>query len=163
MESDKIKNHLLVDGKLQVCEALKAINGHDDEFELDIFALSLNIEGIDYLSNRNCDNMEYAIIDLQKQLPDNIQIACCQSCKHGNFCPYGDIENEIFCLFDFNPKDKMDVVEIFNYSEYMKSPEDGGCLRFPKKELLNYCEKYDKIDDDNYYTYNGWNYDVKVK
>ena len=159
MKTEKIKIHLLVDGQLQVYEVVKTISRYEDEFELAIFTLSLNIEGVEYLSNRNRDNMEFAVIDLQRQLPPTVQIICCQSCKYGNFCPYGDMENEIFCLFGFTPQNKMDVVDIFHSRNYM-GPIDNMVARrwFPVNEMLHYCDKYDKIDDDNYYTYNDWEY-----
>ena len=39
--------------------------------------------GIDYLWGD-------AFADLQKKLPDDIKIACCMTCHHGNMCPYGN-------------------------------------------------------------------------
>ncbi|WP_010074051.1 hypothetical protein [Clostridium cellulovorans] len=58
--------------------------------------------------------IEYAIKYLQKALPSNISIACCQSCRYGNFCPYGDNDNEVFCFKNLTPQNKADVCEIFS-------------------------------------------------
>jgi len=35
--------------------------------------------------------------DLQTKLPEDVKIACCMTCRHGNFCPYGNQENQLFC------------------------------------------------------------------
>jgi len=164
MGVEKIKIHLTVDGQRQVYEVTKTIWEYEKAYRRYILYLSLNIENVKYEIGEEYVNMEYAVIDLQKQLPENIQIVCCQNCKHGNYFPYGDIENQIFCFLNFNPKDKNDVVEIFNSSVYMSlSREMAARLDFPANELLHYCEKYEKIDDDAYYTYNDWNYHFKDK
>ena len=148
--------HFLVDGIRQSQLVNKIIHGRDDEYELDIFVLRLTLHGNTYVSSRLYDCMEIALIDLQKQLPKNTQIICCQSCKHGNFCPFGDQDNEIFCLKEHRPSNKRDVVNLFqDYdADYFNNKKS-----LPHNELSHICENYVMISDD-YYTYNGWNYDI---
>ena len=150
------KIRLIIDGELHIYDIKQTVYGHDDGTDTDLFRISFNLGNATYVISNNC--MEFAIISLQKQLPDNIQIVCCQTCKHGNFCPFGDEENEIFCLIGYSPKNKSDVVDIFTANMHI---EDGFAdFHFPRKELLDYCKKYEKIND-NYYTYNDWNYHFK--
>jgi len=145
-----MKINLLINDKNYIYNIEKLIYGKDTEYDLDIFQLQITINDVKYISSKSFDCMEYAIINLQKQLPNNIHIVCCQSCKYGNFCPYGDAENEIFCLIDYNPKDKMDVANIF--TEFWAEKEV-----LQRNELLYWCEKYQKINND-YFTYNDWAY-----
>ncbi len=109
-----------------------------------------NIDGNDIISIAKND-MEYAIKYLQKSLPSNISLACCQSCKHGNFNPYGDNENEIFCLKGIVNKHENDVIEYFR--------ANGNLVI---KKLLNYCNEYEPIDQNNYYTYNDWGINFEI-
>ena len=90
---------------------------------------------------------ELAIKNLQKILPENIKIACCQSCRYGNFCPYGDNENEVFCLKDMRINNKNDVCDIFSLNENYKAWS---------RKLLDFCTNYKPISKNEYYTYNDW-------
>jgi hypothetical protein len=98
--------------------------------------------------SKTCHSIEYATAYLQKSLPSNVSIACCQSCRHGNFCPYGNIENEIFCLKDITPNDKRDVCDFFD--------ENSDSIKARSRKLLDFCKEYKPISNDKYYTYNDW-------
>ena len=111
-----VQINLLIDGKLCTHDIKKIIHGYNAEEELDIFQLKLNLNNKEYLNNRVFYIMELAIIDLHEQFPNNVKIACCQTCQYGNFCPYGDCENEIFCLLNHLVKDRGDVVDLFGHS-----------------------------------------------
>jgi len=91
---------------------------------------------------------EFAVIALQKALPGNMSIACCQSCRHGNFCPFGDQEDEIFCFKDTQFHNKYDVVEKFSNRD--------ESLTARKRKLLAYCSDYKPISHQQFYTYNDW-------
>jgi len=147
----EINVHFVIYGKYKSYIIEKTILDYNEEEELDNLKLKTIIDGVEYSNTKEFAEIEYAIVDIQKQLPTNIQIACCQSCKHGNFCPFGNAQNEIFCLINYNPKSKMDVVDIFSSPAYEK---------LPKNELLFWCEKYQPIDDD--YVYNDWTYHFKA-
>lgn len=97
------------------------------------------------------DVTEFAVKNLRKVLvPLYISIACCQSCRHGNFNPYGDIDNEIFCLKDFKPSDRGEVCQIFSDSR------NSGLHRVRCRKLLDFCTDYKPMSHDEYYTYNDW-------
>lgn len=102
--------------------------------------LVVTIEGVTY------DLNDY-IRELQKVLPPHIKIACCYSCRHGNFMPASGLDHEIFCLKDKVFNNKIDVCELLVI-------ENECCSR--KRKLLDYCDDYQPIDHDNYYTYNDW-------
>lgn len=93
-------------------------------------------------------SLEYAIKNVQKALPNNISILSCMSCRHGNFNPYGDLENEIFCLKDITIRSKQDVIEMFETGE-----EE---MQQRVRELLFYCQDYQRISKKEKYTYNDW-------
>lgn len=93
-------------------------------------------------------SMEYAIKYLQKELPNHISIACCQSCLHGNFNPFGDVENEIFCLKDKRLNNRADVVEWFSTSDLS--------LETRRRKLLDFCSDFKHISQNEKYTYNDW-------
>lgn len=55
-----------------------------------------------------------AFADLQRKLPQGVEIKCCLSCKHGNQCPVGDFPNELFCTKDVDIKQ---VGDLWFYTE----------------------------------------------
>jgi hypothetical protein len=67
----------------------------EDEFQNIRFEVKVHNHLIE---SKLSNSIEYAVKYLQMELPGSIGIACCQSCRHGNFNPFGDLENEIFCL-----------------------------------------------------------------
>ncbi len=149
MKEQIINVQYAIDGKMEVIPTKMVYEKSNDpnkeskiriHFELEY----KNIE----LSSAPHDVMEFAIISLQKALPEDINIACCQSCMHGNFCPFGDQENEAFCLKHLKPKNARDIVAFFDDYDY---------IRFRKK-LLDYCSEYRPIDEQECYTYNSWSY-----
>jgi len=146
MKTNERLIHFTIDGNNQSDFFKKGIIGYDDGTQTDIFIFEVTIDDIKYTFHNN--TMEIVIVLLQKQLPHNVKITCCQTCRHGNFCPFGDQEDEIFCLIDYSPKNKSDVVEIFiRYSE--------GDVALPSNRLLYKCENYQEVID-SYYSYNEW-------
>ena len=122
--------------------SVKITRSYDAQGDINSVTLKVIEDGIEYESHSGI--MEGAVINLQKQLPQGVQIVCCQSCRYGNFCPYGDQENEIFCLKDYASKNNKDITELFS----------TGYEELTRNELLFWCEDYKEIDED-YYTYNS--------
>lgn len=118
----------------------------DDEQIQNIY-FELNL-GEGNIKSKVCTDFEYAIKYLQKSLPANINLACCQSCRHGNFCPYGDSDNEIFCFKDIVINSKHDVCEYFS--------NNSAFINERSRKLLDFCTEYKPILYDQYYTYNDW-------
>lgn len=106
-------------------------------------------ERLNIISEASGDT-ESSIVKLQKALPQNVRIACCQSCKNGNFCPYGDSDNEIFCLKDIKINNKEDVTEFFSISHDL--------IITRSRKLIEFCSDYEPICHTKYYTYNDWDY-----
>ena len=101
------------------------------------------INGLEY-SSENTETMEKAVLDLVQKLPKNYKIKTCQSCRHGNFCPIGDCDNEIFCVKDFEPKQKSDLFFV---------TEDANERAKRSHTLFDTCSEY-KAMKRGYYTYN---------
>ncbi|OEH92446.1 hypothetical protein [Bacillus solimangrovi] len=117
----------------------------EDEFQTIHFEVQLNNHQI---KSKLSNSVEYAIKYFQTELPDNIRIACCQSCQHGNFNPFGDLENEIFCLKDKTLLNRDRVVNIFS--------EQDDSFDTRSRKLLDYCKDYQSICESEKYTYNDW-------
>lgn len=140
----------LVDGVLTVIpttmfyeEVYKEINDKEIPniyFEINIGQASIKSKLAAYI--------EYAIINLQESLPSNIKIVCCQSCRYGNFCPYGNNDNEIYCFKDTVIKSKSDLCDYFS--------NNLEIIGQRIKKLLDCCDEYKPVSYDEYYTYNDW-------
>ena len=88
-----------------------------------------------------------AFANLQKALPDGVNIQCCMTCKHGTLCPYGNIPDYILCSKDSVIDNKDDVIGWLDKVEV----EDI------KKSSLDLCEQYD-ASNEKAYTYNDYLY-----
>lgn len=138
--------NFLVDGILRLLPTVMFYEQSDDEEIQDIY-FELNT-GEYFIKSKVCADFEYAIKYLQKSLPSNIDLACCQSCRHGNFCPYGDNDNEIFCFKDIEIKNIHEVCLYFS--------DNSTIIIERKRNLLDFCTDYKPISHNNFYTYNDW-------
>lgn len=101
-------------------------------------------KGIDYL-------WEDAFADLQRKLPDHVEIACCMTCKHGNMCPYGNEPRELYCTKHLNIYDINDLCEKF----------DKNIISENNKTLCDsYCDSFEPQNDD-YFTNNDYYINLK--
>ena len=94
-------------------------------------------------------NLEWtdSFANLQKTLPNGVNIQCCMTCKYGTLCPYGNIPNYILCSNNAIINDKNDIINWLN-----KVNVDSV-----KKSSFGCCEKYD-ASNKNEYTYNDYLY-----
>ncbi|MBR6668407.1 MAG: hypothetical protein IKL25_08625 [Clostridia bacterium] len=97
------------------------------------------------------DDTEYALYDLAKHLPQGCRLRCCLSCRHGHFCPVGDADNELFCVTDFEPKEKSDLYHV---------TEDAAERAKRSRSLFCICERY-QLQSPEYYTYSEYLHRVK--
>lgn len=146
MKERILKVNYLIDGILSVIPT-KVIYKKSDKNEIENIHYEVILENKIVVSEAS-DVTELAIINLQKVLPSNISIACCQSCRYGNFCPYGDYDNEVFCLKDMKPNDKNEVCDFFT--------ENQDSLGSMRRKLLDFCKDYKPISHNEYFTYNDW-------
>lgn len=89
------------------------------------------------------DCTESVFRKLLKVLPDGYEIHSCYTCRYGNFCPYGDQDNEIFCINDFEPKSKEELLLIF---------QDRAEMEKRSRTLFDVCYEH-KPCSNNYWTY----------
>ncbi len=52
----------------------------------------------------NGQNMAEALLEIIQRLPEDWQVKSCFTCRHGQFCPYGNADNEIFCMRGLDPQ-----------------------------------------------------------
>lgn len=89
------------------------------------------------------DCTESVFRKISSRLSNKYKIRSCYTCRYGNFCPYGDQDNQIFCINDFEPKCKEDVLFIFQDEEEMKKRS---------RTLFDVCSGFKPCSDD-YWTY----------
>ncbi len=89
------------------------------------------------------DCAESVFRKLSKVLSDRYEIHSCYTCRYGNFCPYGDQDNEIFCINDFEPKCKEDILFIF---------QDRAEMEKRRRTLFSVCLGFQSFSND-YWTY----------
>ncbi|WP_404427821.1 hypothetical protein LG296_07340 [Ureibacillus chungkukjangi] len=138
----------LIDDKLSTLPT-KALTERTIDGELEIIQYEVFLEN-QHVISKISNVTELGVKNFQKALPKNIRIAACQTCRYGNFSPYGDNDNEIFCLIDFDFKNKSEVCEIFS---------DASNLEKRRQHLLDFCSNYKPISLADYYTYNDWHWD----
>jgi hypothetical protein len=149
MESHKNKTEIL-EVKYLVDKNILTIptticSRHDNNDELESLYFKVIIENIEYISDAS-DTTEKAVYNLQKILLPNIRIMCCQSCIHGNFCPFGDNDDEVFCFKDKRFNNKHELCDQFGTESYP--------LR--SHRLLDYCDDYKPLVGNSEYVYNSW-------
>ena len=88
--------------------------------------------------------------DLQKKLPQDVKIACCMTCRHGNMCPFGTDTNELFCTKDLTITCKGDMADLF-----------GSNDTFDERSVTAYgvCDDF-VYQSNDYYTYNDYLYQL---
>lgn len=108
--------------------------------------IKLIYNGVEYLASGEDYLCMDAFAQLQNELPNGVRFKCCLVCKHGNFCPVGNLENELFCTKD---------VIILKKSDLWLYTEDD---KERKKRLRKYNDVCDDFDfqSEDFYTYNDW-------
>ncbi len=131
-------------GNTDINAEAHTISNFDDNGDVTSVSVSVVIDN-DRLIGTGC-NKEYAILNLLDKLPDKIKLKACITCRHGNFCPTGDNEDEILCMKDIVPKQKSDL---FYYTENDEERADRT------RKLLCVCDDY-KPPKKDFYTYNDY-------
>lgn len=110
--------------------------------------ITLTYNGIQYRGKGTDYIWVDTFADLQHQLPEGMQLACCMTCRHGNTCPYGDETNIIFCTKDLKISSKRDMCEVFDRQD-----------AFGKREVCayGYCNDF-VYQTEDYYTYSDYLY-----
>ena len=110
----------------------------DEDTEIDKFSMFIDGEKLELTGNA-----ESIFMELSKILKGKYEIHSCYTCKYGNFCPTGDIDNEIFSVNDF---------ELICKSDLYFVTEDREERKKRSRTLFDVCESFQPCSDD-YYTY----------
>ena len=86
------------------------------------------------------------LADLEVKLPENVRLACCMTCRHGNMCPYGNVENQLFCTKNIRISGKEDMCRLFDQTDPFEERSVAS---------LGFCDDFIRQSDD-YYTYNDY-------
>ena len=135
LKKEKYSLHLKVLDKIKVFDVEMEF---DEDTEIDRFSTLIDGEKIELTGNT-----ESIFMELSKILKDKYKIHSCYTCRFGNFSPFGDQDNEIFCIDDFEPKSKSDLFFLYEDAEERKK----RC-----RTLFEVCEKFQPCSDD-YWTY----------
>ncbi|MBO5196621.1 MAG: hypothetical protein J6C03_05950 [Clostridia bacterium] len=87
-----------------------------------------------------------AFAEMQKQLPEDIIIKSCLTCRHGNTCPFNSCDDEFFCTKDINITCKNDMCDLF-------CKESEGEMEKRLRYCTDSCEDFQQQSEDCY-TYN---------
>ena len=93
------------------------------------------------------------LADLQMKLPNDVKLACCMTCRHGNMCPYGNEENQLICTKGITITSKGDMLDLFDQTNPFEERAVAS---------LDFCEDF-VYQSDNYYTYNDYFYQLNRK
>ena len=110
--------------------------------------IKIHFNGEDYQGKGTDYLLVDTYVDLQKALPDNVKIACCMTCIHGNMCPYGNGPHQLLCTKGMEIKSKDDMIDACSIEGF-----------YDKREVkaYGYCDDFIYQSDD-YYTYNDYLY-----
>ena len=123
-----------------------AYTDNEDDFH-PLSEIRIVYNGCEYIGNGKDFLWVDTFADLQKKLPQDVKLACCMTCRHGNMCPFGNPPNYLFCTKDIVISSKSDMCDVFdddNYDERMV-------------EYCNYCHDFVHQTHD-YYVYNDYLY-----
>ena len=120
----------------------------DDKVEI-----TINYNGAKYCATGKDNLWVDAFADLQRKLPSDIQLACCMTCRHGNMCPYGNTENQLFCTKDIRITSKEDMCNLFDQTDPFEERSVAS---------LDFCDDF-VYQSDEYYTYNDYLYQLNKK
>lgn len=109
--------------------------------------ITLFYKGSEYKGNGTDYLWTDTLADLETKLPADVRITCCMTCRHGNMCPYGNVENELFCTKDIRINSKEDMCNLFDQTNPF---EERSVSSF------GFCDDF-AFQSDEYYTYNYYN------
>lgn len=149
LKTKKINTSInLIDNSSKILKVPATIILEDKSEYITKTTISLTYNQKEYKGEGNEYLWEDAFANLQKSLPENVKIACCMTCQHGNMCPYGNSPRELYCTKNIEVNDKYDLENIFNKDNF-----------YENNRVLSdhYCEDYVSQSNDTY-TYNDYKY-----
>lgn len=110
--------------------------------------IDLVYNGIQYKGYGTSYLWEDTFADLQSKLPKDVKIASCMTCRYGNMCPYGNIENQLYCIKAFKTDNKVDLCALFDNINFDKNQ---------KVSSFDYCDDF-AYQSKDYFTCNDYLY-----
>lgn len=138
---------LLSSTSITVCPVQISYDDSEDSADSDV-KIRLTYNNTQYQGTGNDYLWEDAFTDLQNKLPDNIKLACCMTCRHGNMCPYGNAEKLLFCTKGLKFSDKGDLCDLFDQTDLLEKRSVAS---------IGFCDDFVYHSDD-FYTYNDYLY-----
>lgn len=91
---------------------------------------------------------EDAFADLQKQLPADVILKCCLTCRYGSLCPFGNAPGEFYCTRGVEITSKNDLCDWFNEN-------NDAEIKSRTRNCADTCEDY-KQQSNDFFTYNDY-------
>lgn len=123
----------------------KVVNDAQDDMQTTIYVAILEKQ-----MNFEAETTEEVLIKFAKSLPVGWSIRSCLSCRYGHFCPVGNYDNELFCVTEFEPKDKSDL---YNVTENIYERKSRS------RNLFYICDQY-LPQTSNYLTYSNYYFEI---
>lgn len=148
-----IQEHITLLSSTDIIIVPIKISYDDGEDATNPVEINLTYNGVIYQGKGTDYLWVDAFADLQNRLPHGIKLACCMTCRHGNMCPYGNEENQLFCTKDLVISSKEDMIDLFNNTDPFAERVVSS---------MKYCEEF--IYQSNHsYTYNDFLYHLEKK
>lgn len=113
--------------------------------------IALIYDGVQYKGYGTSYLWEDTFADLQSKLPKDVKIACCMTCRYGNMCPYGNIENQLYCIKAFKTDSKIDLCALFDNTNFDEKQ---------RVSAFYYCDDF-AYQSKDYFTYNDYLYHLQ--
>ena len=115
--------------------------------------ITLYYDGNAYKGNGTDYLWTDTLADLQMKFPNDVKLACCMTCRHGNMCPYGNAQNQLFCTKDIRITSKEDMCNLFDQTDPFEERSVAS---------LDFCDDFIYQSKDHY-TYNDYLYQLNKK
>lgn len=121
---------------------------------------TLTLSTLKIHSTQKVDVMEYLLMDLQLQLPEDFLIHCCLSCRNSHYSPFGanDI-GDLFCFRDY--PDQLNTIarksELLDLWEIAHNEQ-----RLYRMQETYWCRKFTQMTG-NEWNYKDWNHTMGGK
>ncbi len=132
LKTENFSLHLKASGEIRVFDV-------EYQYDEDRGIVTAKVRMGDELIEVSNDCTESVFDKLSEIFDGRYEIHSCYSCRYGNFCPYGDQDNEIFCINDFQPKCKEDLLDIMSDEEEKKTR---------RRILFDVCDEYKPCSKD---------------
>ena len=115
--------------------------------------ITLYYDGNAYKGNGTDYLWTDTLADLQMKFPNDVKLACCMTCRHGNMCPYGNAQNQLFCTKDIRITSKEDMCNLFDQTDPVEERSVAS---------LDFCDDF-VYQSKEHYTYNDYLYQLNKK